>query len=313
MSDYRAFFLVGATATGKSSVAQYLAESHGYAVLSADSMLIYRGMDIGTAKPAVGERGNVVYGGIDLVDPDTDFSVWQYHERAIAFIRDCAERGQEVVVTGGSGLHIKSLTHGISESPPLSADARAQWDEVFRNSGVEGLQNALKCRRPDLYDSLADKENPRRLIRALSLADSGEGVSERSWDGRRESAPLVGIRLPPEQLSKRIEKRVEVMFDQGFEDEVSNLLAAFPGASSSASQAIGYHEVAALLRGDMDRDEAIVRIVQRTRRLAKKQRTWFRHQAHVIWIDIDENDEVSEIAEQVMLRWKKHGPTEIAG
>lgn len=313
MSDYWGFFLVGATASGKSGLAQCLAETHGFAVLSADSMLVYRGMNIGTAKPTAEERGTVDYGGIDLVEPDCVFSVWQYREQAITFLDECAARGQDVVVAGGSGLYVKSLTHGISDSPALSAKVRARWEKVFRESGVDVLKDALRNMRPDLYEALADKENPRRLVRALSLADAGGSNNERSWGERRGSAPLVGIRLPPEQLSARIEKRVEIMFESGLVEEVKELRSAYPNASSSASQAIGYREVASMLGNDCTKDEAVTRIAQRTRQLAKKQRTWFRHQADVTWVDIDENDEVSEIAEQVMARWKEHGPTEIAG
>lgn len=312
MSDYRAFFLVGATAAGKSGLAQYLAETHEFAVLSADSMLVYKGMDIGTAKPTAEERGNVDYGGIDLVEPDCAFSVWQYREHALAFLHECAARGRDVVVTGGSGLYVKSLTHGISDSPALPAGTRTRWEEVLRDTGVEGLQDALRSSRPDLYEALADKENPRRLVRALSLADAGVSAAGGSWCERKGLSPLVGLRLTPEHLSRRIEQRVEKMFELGFVEEVKKLLSMYPNSSSSASQAIGYPEVACMLRNECSRAEAMTRIVQRTRQLSKKQRTWFRHQADVIWVDIDENDEVSEIAEQVMARWKEHGPTKIA-
>jgi len=306
--------LVGPTASGKSAVAQFIAEQTGAAVLSADSMLIYRGMDIGTAKPGRAERGRVLYLGLDLADPCEMFSVWQYRQAVVAQLAGVpAERG--IVVAGGSGLYIRALTDGLDGAGAQNRDERDGWDSLFAAQGVEGLQAALRERAPGALDALADARNPRRLIRALercTAAGGGSVGTRRQWDGPSAAPVLAGLRLEPAVLGERIERRVEAMYAAGLLDEVANLLASGMVLSRTARQAIGYAEAMAVLEGRCSRGEAMARTAARTRQLAKRQRTWFRHQARVEWVDVGASDPVASVARQVQQIWRTYGSAELA-
>lgn len=308
-----AFFLVGVTACGKSAVAQFIAERRGYDVLSADSMLVYEGMDIGTAKPSRDERLRVSYHCIDIVAPDRSFSVWDFRQRAVEVLRENAATGRTTVVVGGSGLHVKSLTAGLRESPGADNEARRGWEGILARDGVGALQAVLKEKNRAVYESLADKANPRRLIRALETAGargggSGPGVT---W-GELSRVPLAGLRMERKALDARIRERVLAMFEGGFEQEVEDLLVRYGALSDSARQAIGYAEVLDLLDGRCSRDEAVERTVLRTRQLAKRQQTWFNRQANVEWIATGPGVSVTETVERVEAHWRRHGPVPVA-
>jgi len=301
------YFLVGPTAVGKSAIAQYLAETRSASILSADSMLIYRGMDIGTATPTREERGDVPYYGVDLVDPEDDFSAWDYRVRALDALTSIGAHA-EVIVTGGTGLYVKSLTHGLSGHPGADLALRKEWERRLPEEGIAALQDAVRAANPAGFKALADKENPRRLIRALETA--GTSVPRQEWQG--ETGPmLVGLSMDPELLNARIAQRVDEMYAQGLVDEVTQLLARERPLSRTARQAIGYAEAIDLVEGRMTQAEAVERTVIRTRRLAKRQRTWFRHQARVDWVDVTPRSSVASLAGEVVERWERHGPTEI--
>ena len=314
-----AWFIVGPTAVGKTAVAQWIAERAGCQILSADSMMVYRGMDIGTAKPNQAERSRVVYHGMDLVTPDRPFSVAEFLAHAVgvcsrspgavsgAPFRSQGDPG--IIVAGGTGLYVKSLIRGLTDLPPPDTGARAHWNRVFELEGVAALQEALSGRSPELYESLKDPKNPRRLIRALELADAGVVQPARDWDTAKVVAPVAALRLPPEQLKRRIELRVSEMYRTGLVEEVESLLGAYPALSSTAARAIGYAEAIALVGGECSREEAVDRTVQRTRQLAKRQKTWFTHQVDVRWIDIELEMTTEEAAAQVLAHWREYGGT----
>ena len=319
-----AWILAGATATGKTAVAQILAEQLGCAILSADAMLVYRGMDIGTAKPTSAERGAVPYFGLDLATPAETFStgLWLADaRRAFGTAGTLPQPGRKhpgeasslpsasLIVAGGTGLYIKALTAGLDGAAADPA-ARAHWQALFEREGLAALQKALAARAPDALASLADPSNPRRIIRALEHVAARGGLPEQ-WK-RAASAPSIAVlRLPREQLHARIKRRVAGMFRQGLLDEVRALRQSCPVWSTTASQAIGYAEACALLDGALTQSEAAERIVIRTRQLAKRQETWFRHQAQAVWIDIDEADPPARIAQRVRDTWRQHGPTPV--
>lgn len=305
-----AFFLVGPTAVGKTSVAHFIAHDRHRSILSADSMLVYSGMDVGTAKPSREEREEVTYYGIDLVDPGGSFSVWDYHEYATGVLATVSD-ASPMIVAGGTGLYVKALTHGLDPSPPPNPVARQYWRSVFLSGGLSALQHALSRLDPDALESLADRQNERRLIRALETAGEDRRESSSSWCSHASGAPLVGLSMDPAVLNRRIEKRIEEMLRGGLMAEGERLLDAGTELSQTARQAIGYAEVFDCLRGRCSIEEAKARMVVRTRRLAKKQRTWFRHQANVTWVDVSETAHVAEIAEQVCAQWDAQGPTEI--
>jgi tRNA dimethylallyltransferase len=315
-----AWILAGATATGKTAVAQLLAEQLSCAILSADAMLVYRGMDIGTAKPAPDERGNVPYFGLDLVTPAEPFSTGAWLEAA-ARARHTAGTAPApcgmgvppmspgLIVAGGTGLYIKALTAGF-DSAAVDPARRAHWQALYERGGLAALQLALAERAPAGLESPADQANPRRLIRALEHLDARGNLPD-SWKADATPAMVLALRLPREQLHRRIERRVVTMFQKGLVEEVRALRRAYPVWSATALQAIGYAEVCELLDGALSESAAFEKIVIRTRQLAKRQETWFRHKTQTVWLDIDEADPPAHVAQRVLTLWRQHGPTPI--
>lgn len=306
----KAWILAGATASGKSAVAQILAEKLGCAIISADAMSVYKGMDIGTAKPGEAERARVKYFGLDLTTPDQSFStgLWLADvSRAAAAAGP--EPGCRLIAAGGTGLYINAVTRGLGGRAADPA-ARARWHSLFESGGVAALRAAITARAPDALDRLADPDNPRRLIRALEHIDAS-GALPASWSGPLGAPPVTVLRLPRAHLHDRIRRRVAAMFRQGFAEEVRALCRQFPQWSPTASKAIGYAEVRAMLEGAMTPDAALERTVTRTRQLAKRQETWFRHQSNAVWIDITDNDPPAQVADLVLQKWREHGPAEL--
>ena len=325
-----AWVLAGATATGKSAAAQLLAEQLGCAVLSADALLVYRGMDIGTAKPTVAERGATPYFGLDLATPAEAFSagLWLADARralqaaatpsTLAATRRpsaAACEGPEplpacsLIVAGGTGLYIKALTAGL-DSVGSDPARRAHWQALFEREGLASLQRAVEELAPGALAAVADPANPRRLIRALEHLETC-GHLPQSWKTAAAPAAITALRLPREQLHARIERRIRAMFQQGLPDEVRRLREIYPVWSATAAQAIGYAEVYALLDGTLSMRDTLQKIATRTRQLAKRQETWFRHQASVHWLDIADDDPAERVAERVLASWRQHGPTHL--
>ena len=285
-------------------------------------MLVYKGMDIGTAKPTVAERGNVPYAGVDLVTPDEPFSTGRWIEsaadalKAIGSHPSTVERQivhahvpSSVIVVGGTGLYIKALTAGF-DSAAVDPARRAHWQALYERGGLAALQLALAERAPAGLESPADQANPRRLIRALEHLDARGNLPD-SWKADATPAMVLALRLPREQLHRRIERRVVTMFQKGLVEEVRALRRAYPVWSATALQAIGYAEVCELLDGALSESAAFEKIVIRTRQLAKRQETWFRHKTQTVWLDIDEADPPAHVAQRVLTLWRQHGPTPI--
>ena len=347
----RAFVLVGPTAVGKSDVAQWIAEKLGVPILSADSMLVYRGMDVGTAKPTPAERGSVPYFGIDCVEAGAPFSTGAW----LAFVRrqmaayeegkramtDGEEKGigerkkspishppspisylasggaeaPQLVVAGGTGLYVRALLGGL-DAPPSDPAARAKWTNLYHAAGRDALLQAVES-RPEARALLSpdDLQNPRRLIRALERADAGEmapgGDGRNSGDGRTVfGQPVAGLLMPRDRLAARIAARIDKMFKAGLVEEAVALRAA-GGLSDTAAGAIGYAEALAVADGLLSPQEARERIAARTRQLAKRQMTWFRHQLKVEWVDVAEGDTPATLGTKVMEVWKRHGHFEV--
>lgn len=310
---HEALFLVGPTATGKSAVAQYLAEADGCEILSADSMLVYRGMDIGTAKPTRAERDRVRYWGIDRVGPGEPFSLAQYLEVAREAAASSREAGHRLIVTGGTGLYIKALLQGIDPMPIVDPASRERWQTVMQEGGVAALQDALRACAPAWFDRISDPANSRRLIRALELVESGMREPPGTWDRTDRLPEIAGLSAARNVLVARVESRVQAMYSAGLLDEVRDLFhpLGFP-SGATAAQAIGYAEAWECVTGKISADEARERTATRTRQLAKRQMTWFRRQCHVRWVDIGREPEIAEVAERVREVWSVTGATPLA-
>jgi len=284
-----AFVLVGPTASGKSAVAHLLAEQTGAAIVSADSMNIYRGMNIGTAKPSSEERTAIQYFGIDLAEPAEPFSVGDW----LGAVKP-AFGGQTPIVAGGTGLYIKCLLQGLDDLTAADETLRARAEKMT----LAELQVEARVAAPEAYETLADKENPRRLVR---LIEHG-GIPER-W---KEALPtVVGLHVERDVLHKRIAARVEKMYAGGLLEEARGLVNL--DLSSTAQHAIGYAEAFAALRGECSEAEAKERTVIRTRQLAKRQMTWFRHQLNVEWVHTGDFADIGSLAERVSNVWELYG------
>jgi len=319
-----AFILAGATATGKTAAAQILAEQMGCGILSADAMLVYKGMDIGTAKPTAAERGNVPYAGVDLVTPDEPFSAGRWIESAADALKAIglhasttverqivpAHVRSSVIVVGGTGLYIKALTDGM-HSAIAHPDIREKWQAVFEREGLVGLQTALQQRAPEALQALDDTSNPRRLLRALEHLDTDGSLPDQWKNNTVSTSSVVVLSLPREQLHRRIARRVDQMFRAGLIEEVRTLRNRYPTWSATAAKAIGYEEVSALLDNTLTQEAAREKMIIRTRQLAKRQETWFRHQTQAQWLTVTEDDTPHAIAERVYNLWSVHGPSAI--
>lgn len=278
--------LAGATASGKSAVVHALAKATGRAVLSADAMLVYRGMDIGTAKPTPAERAECPYFGLDCVDPDTDFSAGRWLEAASA-----APDG--ALVTGGTGLYFSVLLRGLDPAPPADPERRAALEAL----PAETLSARLAARGV----TLPDMRNPRRLVRALEILEAGLPLP-RGWTETARPV-LHALRWPRAALHARIASRVRQMYADGLLEETAALAERWPVWSRTAAQAIGYAEALGVLRGTLTLSEAQERTVIRTRQLAKRQETYLRGQFDVRWIDCSPGDTVDTLAARVADAW----------
>ncbi len=309
-----AFFLVGCTATGKTLVAHHIAEKTGMTVLSADSMLVYKGMNVGTAKPEKTMQQEVRYLGIDLANPDEPFNLAKYLEYAKHNIKKV---DGSLIVTGGSGLYIKGLLHGLDNNGDVASneETRVYATKLLNEGGVVALQEALLKESKELFDMVKDKSNPRRLIRALEMALSSNKKVKRTWS-TKESPKITGILMDREELKSRIVARTKYMFKNGLIEEAKMLLSIFDKNSSfpnfTALQAIGYKEAIDFIKGKISIEEAVSKTITRTFQLAKKQMTWFRHQLNVDWIQISAKDTVEDIAEKVIANWDRTGPVKLA-
>ena len=318
---HEACVLVGATATGKTAVAHLLAAQLNAVILSADSMLVYRDMDIGTAKPAVAARAQFSYGGLDLVDPDAEFQIASWLEHARKFLEQAHGAHRPVIVVGGTGLYVKCLLTGLTAQPAADPGWRAVASKMTLAELQRQLQQLDAARFAAMTES--DQKNPRRLIRAIERARDfpSLGKTEPSTFQALEntevsgqfpvvSPMVVGLQLPPLLLAQRIGARVAAMFDHGLLAEARLLRDKFPQLSTTAQQAIGYAEAFAVLDGLCDEKTAREKIAVRTRQLAKRQMTWFKHQVNVAWVAADAP--VAAVAARVRKRWSENGPTPLA-
>ncbi len=304
-----AYILVGPTASGKSAVAHCLAMAGHppHPIISADSMTIYTGMDIGTAKPDASERDGLTLAGFDLTTPDNPFSVGDYLKAIEAAAPALKAAGNLPIVTGGTGLYVKCLTEGLQSPAVDRPDYRQQAEDILETGGLAALQEAARRLNPEQYDRLRDPENPRRVVRAYEIWATGGRLPD--TPAIRPRHKIAGLRLPTEELHSRIARRTRQMFAYGLIDEVRQLRAAYPVLSETARHAIGYAEAAAVLDGEYDEEEAIERTIIRTRQYAKRQYTWFRNQADVVWVDVHPMEAIERIAGRVKRIWDTYGPS----
>lgn len=293
--------VVGPTASGKTDLAQTLALELGGEVISADSMQIYRGMDIGTGKLPASER-LVPHHGFDLVDPGEPFSAALFQNYARDRFRAIDARGNRCVLAGGTGFYVRAAVddYDFPAGEQVGNPVRERYQALAREQGAEALWKLLAA-RDEASASVIPPADVKRVVRAFELLEEGTSLAEQRAKladiPQLVPACFVGLSVEPAVLNARIDARVDGMFDAGLVDEVARLLQGGFRDGITAPQAIGYKEVVAALDGETTMEEAATRIKTATHRYAKRQRTWFRKDRRIRWIDANEPDVAAQAAE----------------
>lgn len=297
--------VLGPTASGKSALADAVARRVGGEILGVDSMQVYRGMDVGTAKPTAAERSGLRHHGVDVADPTEPYTVARFVAAADAAIADAAARGVPLVATGGTPLYYKALFEGLFDGPPAD---EAMRDRLRREPG-DDLHRRLSAVDPAAAARIHANDQ-RRLVRALEVFElTGRPISsfQTEWADPQPRHPTVrvGLSWDREAINRRVNARVRAMLAGGWVDEVRTLLDRFGTLSPTAGEATGYRELAEHVRGRRSLDDAAEAIKVATRQLARRQMKWFRRFPDVAWLPGDRP--VAETAAAVLARWPGGG------
>jgi tRNA dimethylallyltransferase len=307
-NSVKPLFLAGPTAAGKSEVALRLGEMLGGEIISVDSMQVYRGLDIGTAKPTPADRQRVPHHLIDVVDLTESFDAARFVQLARRAVDEIRGRGRTPIFCGGTGLYFKAFLEGLGSGPVADPQLRAQLEAT----PIQTLLAELEQRDPITFERI-DRRNPRRVIRALEvIRQTGHPFSEQraAWSPAAASLPpssltlFWGLQRASEDLLRRINARVEKMFERGLVKETELLLEAGLERNRTALQALGYRQVVEHLRGERGLSESIALVKLRTRQYAKRQMTWFRRQARVEWFALSEDTSPEKTARQIATAYK---------
>ena len=296
--------LVGATASGKSSLAVKVARAltgagDGAEVVNADSMLVYRGMDVGTAKPSAAERHGVVHHLIDIMDVTETASVADFQTLARDVIADCRDRGVVPILVGGSALYTRAIVDQFS-FPGTDAVVRARWQARLEEVGAESLHAELARLAPDTASGILPG-NARRVVRALEVIELTGGYTPQlpAWTYELENVHQFGLQLPRDVMDARIEARVHEMWASGFVEEVRHLEALGLRQGVTAARALGYRQVLAMLDGSMTEAEAQKATIAGTRRFARKQLGWYSRDDRITWLDAGDAGNVARILDRI--------------
>ena len=310
----RSLAIVGPTGSGKSAVALSIVERMAslspsrppIELVSVDAMQIYRGMDIGTAKPSADEQRRVPHHLIDLVDPSEEFTVARFQQAYRRLMTDMEERGVTPLLVGGTGLYVRAVVDGL-DIPGQWPEIRARLEDEVERTGATELFARIERLDP-VAAARIEPNNARRVVRALEVIE-GSGRPFSSFGPGVDTYPptdvvQVGLRWDRERLSRRIADRVHVMMGAGWIDEVARL--ARQPLSRTAAQALGYHELFEHLAGRLSLERAVETIVVRTRQYAVRQERWFRRDPRIEWFDMSDDegvDPVSDVTSRICARW----------
>ena len=292
-------YIAGATASGKSAVALLVAEQLGGEIISVDSMQVYRGLDIGTAKATPQERARVAHHLIDVVELNESFDVARFLHLARAAHRDISERGRTAIYCGGTGLYFNALISGIGDGPSCDAELRAKLEAT----PLPELLEELATRDPGTFAQI-DRSNARRVVRAVEVIRAtgrSYSVQRASWK-KKAGGRWLGLARERSDLARRINARVDSMFASGLIDETAELLKRGLEENRTAMQAIGYRQVVEHLRGERDLQTTIDLVKQKTRQYAKRQGTWFRNQLELDRVEVGEAASPEEVAGEIVSR-----------
>ncbi len=295
--------VIGPTAVGKTKVSIELAKILNTEIISGDSMLVYKDMNIGTAKPSSDERSNITHHLIDILEPQADFSVVDFTVLASQHITNINQKGVIPILAGGTGLYVKALLEGYQFNPtPSDEKLRIQLDDLAKKNGNQYLHDRLAAVSPDTAARLHPNDL-RRIIRALEIYYlSGETVSQNKLMEQHillYDTVVIGLTMERKLLYERINQRVDLMMSQGLLNEVEKLLNRGISANCQAMQGIGYKEIVKYLQKEIDLATAIGSIKQATRNFAKRQLTWYRKMPYIIWFDVKNFDTTNEMMETI--------------
>lgn len=289
--------LCGPTGIGKTAVGLELSEKFGGEIVGADSMQVYRHMDIGTAKPTPAERRRVAHHMVDVADPDEDFDAVLFSKQARAAIAQVIRRGRVPFVVGGTGLYIKALLHGLFQSESVDPAIRDRLKQEAAQNGGAALYERLQKIDPGTADRLHPNDSF-RIIRALETVEStGKAISELHQQHGFADDPFnalkIGLQMDRPKLYERIDRRVDLMIAAGLVQEVEKLLAAGYGAELKSMQSIGYRHVVDFLTEKLTWEECVRTLKRDTRRFAKRQFTWFGADPLIQWYETDRLEEIT--------------------
>jgi len=301
MGQPQLIIIAGPTATGKTALALELATRYGAEIVSADSRQVYRYLDIGTAKPTPAQQAMAPHHLIDVVDPDEQFDSARFRTLALAAIHDVRQRGKRVLVVGGTGLYLRALTRGLFAGPPANPVLRARMYEQEQSEGRGFLHRWLASVDSEAAARLHPNDTV-RLIRALEVfLLSGTPMSrwqrDHSFRDRPFATLTISLVIERETLARRIEERCRQMVCDGLVEEVRHLWKMGYGPELSPLQTIGYAQIGEMLQGRCGLEDALARMVQETRRLAKRQLTWLRAEPEVRWFAPTQTREITAAVE----------------
>lgn len=289
--------LIGPTAVGKTKMSIELAKEFGCEIISGDSMQVYRGMDIGTAKISQEEMEGIPHHLIDIHEPDHPYSVAEFQEQSQRLIKEIHDRGKLPFIVGGTGLYVESVCYGYQFSE--SGADEAFREEQFRFANEYGAE-ALHLKLVNVDPETAERLHPndlRRVVRALEIFHlTGIPLSAQLAPQTKQSAYdlcLVGLTMDRQMLYNRIEERIDLMLNQGLVDEVAALMDKGFAPGLVSMQGLGYKEIVSYLSGECSYEEAVVLLKRDTRRFAKRQLSWFRHMKDIEWVDVTDSGNFS--------------------
>ena len=285
--------LAGPTAVGKTGLSLDLAKRFGAEIVGADSVQVYRGLDIGSAKPTPQEQAQAHHHLIDVAEPAENFSAARYARLAAEAIDDISARGKRSLVVGGTGLYIKALIFGLAPTPPVDQALRARLKEEWQEQGPQAMHQRLAGLDPDTAAKLHPNDR-QRVLRALEVCLQTGAPMSRRQEAHGFAAPryphlMIGLERPREELNQRIEERARAMWNEGLLKEVEKLLAAGVPAEAPGLATLGYRQAMAFLRGEMQSEDALFDMIKKTKAYAKRQMTWFRGVRGLVWHHADDS------------------------
>ena len=300
MKNNKVIVIVGPTASGKTGLSIELAKRYNGEIVSADSMQIYKDMNIATAKPTIEEMRGIKHHLIDFLNPGETYSVGQYVLDAENAISDILSRDKTPIVCGGTGLYVDSLINGINFTEDSSDDKiRNELYQLAETKGIDYLLNVLKEFDPDSYENLSQQRNLRRIIRAIEFYKvTGKTITQQNIESQNTSSKfdylIIGLNADDRQfIYDRINRRVDLMIESGLIEETKSVLQM--NLSDTSIKAIGYKELIPYINNQSSLDDCIEKLKMETRRYAKRQLTWFRRNKMINWIYIDRYSSLNDI------------------